>query len=70
MHAAAFYILLVALPGQPAYQWRVEGGYDSCQLAEEMLHRYTTTPIATQCLSSAAWEAAGRPGLMPGKLAP
>lgn len=65
----AFYILLVALPGEPSYQWRVEGGYDSCALMENMLRRYNKQ-VTTECVSGAEWEARGKPGRMPGLVTP
>jgi len=61
----AFYILLVALAGEPAYQWRIEGGWDSCINAQTMVLRYATARLSTECLSRCEWEARGKPGLMP-----
>lgn len=62
MGVGPFYILLVALAGQPPYAWRVEGGYDSCLLMETMVQRYSGAPVATECVTNVEWAARGRPG--------
>jgi len=64
MSTQPFYVLLVALVSSPAdvRDWRVESGWDSCLLMEQMLRRYAGEPLITRCLSSQEWEASGSRG--------
>jgi len=47
-----YYLLVIALASAPTVktQWRIEGGYDSCLLAEQMVKRYAKEPLVMQCI--------------------
>ena len=61
---AVWYILLITIAGQPSttYDWRIDGGWDSCLLMERMVRSYASMKLETECLSAKDWEARGRPG--------
>ena len=49
MNVYSYYLLWVCLAGTPCQDWRVEGGWDSCLLMEQMVLRYAPAPILTRC---------------------